>query len=768
MMSAQEKMKVTFTATDQFGAYCPFTEVNVTNVTRGWTETLIYPDTVLTLTVSGFGVEEHTSTLYHLGTACPNPFTGETCVPLEISESAEVQLKVVRVDGSEVISHLMHLDTGTHNVIVHLSDPGLSFLVVTTPWGRSVTKLLNQGKGSDNTLKVLQVSGTTSKGKEPLRFDATGTFTRGDMMTYVGKTVIGSETLYSTVVSQAQTTDETVVLRFTLNVPIELELCTNWGMSRNEVLSFGNEYEVIDNEEDIVAFTATPQSRDALMMYLFDSDSLYCTTILVSSEAGDYYQLASDLLEGYYFMEIQNEFNVYMDEDQTTIAVSKIDNVELAISWVALPQLVFDTIIGYTGVIAGHEYVDLGLSVKWATCNIGADVPEEIGYYFQNGETHPEINGPFQWYTYDYWTDLNGNGFVEPDTEIDFLIPDISGSGYDAARVMWTETWRMPTQNEIQELINNCQIESVVEGGKNCFRITGPNGQSILLPASGYKDKQNTYGTSNAYIWSSTRGPWEDEAYGGIIKNNGSTIDHYLKSRGLTIRPVTSGQSSSVSLNDFLGEYSVTAYNRDTQQYETWTGTSIATFTNTNTNTTWVEIEGLLSGSGYEYFTALGEYSEEHHCIRLYSGWYFVDYQFYFIDDPNVLYYAAFYPIYQATGSNWYYVENGAGYDGSGEAWLSMDSDGTLSLGPSDYPDENGRFANGFVFDYYHVEDNSYAGRFYRYTDVKLTKTSKKTMYNNEPYMKVENVKHDDSFWKYLFESTTCKIANPLNTSKNH
>ena len=321
------------------------------------------------------------------------------------------------------------------------------------------------------------------------------------------------------------------------NIPIEWS--TNWGITQNEVISIGSTYDIIDNTDTVVAFAATSHSRDTLMMYLFESDSLYCTSLLVSSGVSGYEQLASDLLEGYYFMETQNEFSVYMNENQTTLAVFKIENAELAISWVALPQLGVDTIVSYTGIISGHEYVDLGLSVKWATCNIGADAPESIGYYFQNGETHPENSGFFVWATYDYWTDLNGDGYVE-DNEIDILVPDISGSIYDAARAMWSELWRMPTKNEIQELINNCQFESVVEGGNDCFRVTGPNGQSIIFPASGYKSASGTTSSSTrAYIWSSTRHQlYEDEAYTGVIQVN-SSIGNMTKCKGLIIRPVS-------------------------------------------------------------------------------------------------------------------------------------------------------------------------------------------------------------------------------------
>lgn len=229
-------------------------------------------------------------------------------------------------------------------------------------------------------------------------------------------------------------------------------------------------------------------------------------------------------------------------------------------------------------------------------------------------------------------------------------------------------------------------------------------------------------------------------------------------------------EQSSVTLSDFLGVFSVSAFNEDTQQYETWTGTNIATWNNPNTNTTWVKVEGLMLGNGYEYiYTALGEYDDEHNSIRLYAGWHFTSnsYHFYFNDNPDVLYYSSFVPIYQTTGTTWYYLDHGEGYENSGEAWLTMNSDGTISLGPSEYPDEHGRFANGFVFDYYKADDDSYSGHFNRYTDVKLTKTSKAPMYHIEQSIEVGNVKHGTSLNKNRFDNKMSRNANSINFIKS-
>ena len=120
--------------------------------------------------------------------------------------------------------------------------------------------------------------------------------------------------------------------------------------------------------------------------------------------------------------------------------------------------------------IDGHEYVDLGLSVKWATCNIGANKPEEYGDYFAWGETSAKFS---------YKND-NSKTYYRS-------MGDIKGdSSYDAATANWGGNWRMPTKAEMQELRDRCNWEWITQNGVNGYKVTGPNGNSIFLPAAGY------------------------------------------------------------------------------------------------------------------------------------------------------------------------------------------------------------------------------------------------------------------------------------------
>ena len=144
-----------------------------------------------------------------------------------------------------------------------------------------------------------------------------------------------------------------------------------------------------------------------------------------------------------------------------------------------------------TGVINGHEWVDLGLSVKWATCNVGASSPTGYGNYYAWGET--STKSEYLEKTYAYCNKKKGV-YVYMN-----IGPNISGTQYDAARVNWGGTWRMPTWDEIKELKEKCSWVWTTVNGVNGYKVTGPNGNSIFLPAAGYRydtslDKAGSYG----------------------------------------------------------------------------------------------------------------------------------------------------------------------------------------------------------------------------------------------------------------------------------
>ena len=136
-----------------------------------------------------------------------------------------------------------------------------------------------------------------------------------------------------------------------------------------------------------------------------------------------------------------------------------------------------------------HEWVDLGLpsGTLWATCNVGANSPEEYGDYFAWGETESKnyygfstykwCNGSVKTMTkYCIQTDYGYNGFTDGKTELD---PED-----DAAYVNWGTSWRMPTVDQQQELVDNCTWTWTTQNDVNGSLVVGPNGNSLFLPAA--------------------------------------------------------------------------------------------------------------------------------------------------------------------------------------------------------------------------------------------------------------------------------------------
>ena len=221
MAFAQETVSVCFTASTESGNYyCPFTSVNVTNVTRGWSETLVYPDTLLILTNTN-GIGEENDFTFHLRDAHPNPFSGATQTLLQLTEDNDVSISVIRADGQEVISNKLRLQAGVHQLTVSLSSPGMAFLVVTTKSGRKVAKLIQIGNGDKDFVVIDEVSnGVATIGKtDDARNIVFGDFEPGDVMRYEALLEVGDTIVRSEIVTQEQYHDETVTFRFPLERP---------------------------------------------------------------------------------------------------------------------------------------------------------------------------------------------------------------------------------------------------------------------------------------------------------------------------------------------------------------------------------------------------------------------------------------------------------------------------------------------------------------------------------------------------------------------
>ena len=194
-----------------------------------------------------------------------------------------------------------------------------------------------------------------------------------------------------------------------------------------------------------------------------------------------------------------------------------------------------------TGTLNGYDWVDLGLSVKWATQNVGASSPSDYGGYFAWGETRTKSSYDWSncfdclddegdsWGTYR----LGGQTRITPT------------SGHDTARENWGGTWRMPTIAELEELCYMCDWTWTSQGGHYGYLVTSKtNGKSIFLPAAGWRGGGGTGRDDEGKLglyWSCTLSSTDSSGRARSLNFNSGrhNTDSSYRRIGRSVRPVT-------------------------------------------------------------------------------------------------------------------------------------------------------------------------------------------------------------------------------------
>lgn len=219
--------------------------------------------------------------------------------------------------------------------------------------------------------------------------------------------------------------------------------------------------------------------------------------------------------------------------------------------------------------------IDLGLSIRWASCNIGATAPEESGEYYMWADT---LGG---WDSYDkahhpYYKSNQYTRYNSTDHRTRLIPFD------DAAYINWGETWRMPTKDEWNELFTQCTWEKEKLNDEWVYKVTGPNGNYIYIPLAGYKqygylykDGSGSYWTSELYssgapfathiAGSRNSGP-ADPSYGRSIR---AVYRREWPSFTLTITDTPEGTSYTKAINA-AGTYTLTAQEDDCHTFVRW------------------------------------------------------------------------------------------------------------------------------------------------------------------------------------------------------
>ena len=208
------------------------------------------------------------------------------------------------------------------------------------------------------------------------------------------------------------------------------------------------------------------------------------------------------------------------------------------------------------GINSNHEYVDLGLpsGTLWATCNVGATTPEGSGYYFAWGETTPKSN--YEWSSYLFcdgslmWsgghdfmgltkycnkTEYGYNGITDNLTS---LLPED-----DAATANWGNGWRIASETEWQELLDNTTHLWMTRNGVNGLIFIASNGASLFLPAAGYRDL-SIYGGNGNYWSSSLRTGYPGDARCLYFSSGDCYVSNSYRSDGFSVRPVCSARQN--------------------------------------------------------------------------------------------------------------------------------------------------------------------------------------------------------------------------------
>ena len=187
--------------------------------------------------------------------------------------------------------------------------------------------------------------------------------------------------------------------------------------------------------------------------------------------------------------------------------------------------------------------VDLGLSVKWASMNIGATKPEDLGDYFAWGEITPKTL--YSWATYKWCR--GSSSTLTKYTNSGYIIDNktILEAGDDVASLNWGGSWRIPTNIEMTELCERCTWSWTTMNGMEGYKVTSrKNSNSIFLPAAGYHNRENYLVSvgSGGYYWTSvcstTYQPSGSGAYTLRFLSNVFGVVEYNRCNGMSIRPV--------------------------------------------------------------------------------------------------------------------------------------------------------------------------------------------------------------------------------------
>lgn len=561
-----QEITVRFTGQLNNSEYCRLDSVKITNLTRNWTETIEYPDTIIVL---GGTVDANMNitTIQGLGQNVPNPFNCETRVELSVSQQENVRMQLLDATGKLCAEYYSSLDAGVHNFDISASMPQtymLNAMVGNRPYS---IRMVNVGSGCGNSIRHTGISdGITAK------LTSTNEFQIGNNMRYVGYTTIEEQIVTSEATEQMQAVNQYVTLNFTHYFRPIVETLSATDITISTATLHGN---ITNNGGSSCVsrgfYYGTSEDNLSQIITVDTGDGEYYADITGLNIATTYYYCAfatnsagtsvGDVLS---FTTPEEAIPTVVTDEATNIMTTRatlsgnviydggetvsirgflygtsingiteeiqsgngIGNYTAVITnltpnttyyfkayatnilGTSYGDVMSFTTDGTTGTLDGHDWVDLGLpsGTRWATCNVGATSPEEYGNYYAWGETATKDD--YSWETYQY-----ANGNYNALTKY----CDNSDYGYngfvdnlttlepddDAATINMGQGWRMPTQLEMMELLDFCTATWITQNGTNGMLLTGVNGNSIFLPSAGHNGDGESDNGISGYYWSS-------------------------------------------------------------------------------------------------------------------------------------------------------------------------------------------------------------------------------------------------------------------------
>lgn len=309
----------------------------------------------------------------------------------------------------------------------------------------------------------------------------------------------------------------------------EADINREWGMGLAKVIASQNKaYELRQNNENNVIFSRTIMGEEIYVAYKFDDAGKLCASTLTMPDT-DYFTYYANTIMASGSSEITFKNEIEIMKDDGNIVGYDISTAANGRNFITIGFSYYDEMEDR------DDCVDLGLSVRWATTNIGASKPSGVGGFYAWGETSTKSEYWRENYSY-----CSASGY-----DFNYFNPltDICGTQYDVAAKKLGDGWRMPTLAEANELITKCTWTREDVDGVKVYRVTGPNGNSIIIPITSWKKQAKEYTTSKLHLAvGECPSKGSDSAYVITTERQGNgyvgSIGQEWKAWGYNIRPV--------------------------------------------------------------------------------------------------------------------------------------------------------------------------------------------------------------------------------------